>query len=103
MARPLGAENRNKRMRAAISRVFAMHPDKEDALALKMIEKGIEGDVAAATWVRDTHDGKPPQAHTGDDDSPPIRMHHQIERVIVDSAQDTNSESVSAAVEPGEI
>lgn len=42
-------------------------------LADKLIDAGLGGDVQAIRDIRDTIDGKPAQAITGDDDADPIR------------------------------
>ena len=94
MARPLGAENKNKRFKAALVRFADSDPKRLDELAEKLWKTALEGDVSAMREVADRLDGKVPQAIVGDDDHAPVRL-EQIQRVIVDP-KDTDSEGVSA-------
>lgn len=55
------------------------------AIAAKLMEKALEGDMQAIKELADRTDGKVPQAIVGDDDSDPIKLVHRIERVIVDT------------------
>ncbi len=60
--------------------------EKQITLAAKQLMlKCLAGDVSALKELGDRLDGKAPQALTGgDDDDNPIKMTHQIERLIVD-------------------
>lgn len=53
------------------------------AIALKVVEKAVEGEKDSVQEIGNRLDGKPAQAIVGDADSP-LEMIHRIERVIVD-------------------
>ncbi len=69
--RPPKAE-RSKRISSALKRYYDASPQKLDALAEAMHNQAMAGDVSAFTAIRDTMDGKPPQAIVGDDEHPPV-------------------------------
>lgn len=83
MARPPGAENKNKRFKAALARYADADPKRLDELAEKLWTTALEGDVAAMREVADRLDGKVPQAIVGDDEAPPIQI-QRIELVAAD-------------------
>lgn len=65
MARPLGAENKDKPFREALRIELASRGTNLKALrkiAAAVIDKASEGDTSAAFQIRDTLDGKPMQA-----------------------------------------
>ena len=49
-------------------------PKKLERLADKIVEAGLAGDIQAMKEIGDRLDGKPKQAHVGDDDAPPIQV-----------------------------
>lgn len=53
------------------------------AIAAKLIDKALEGDMQAIKELADRTDGKVPQAIVGDDESDAISLVHRIERVVV--------------------
>ena len=94
-----------KRVRAAFMRLYDAHPDKLDELALAMHTRATSGEASAATLIRDTMDGKPPQAIVGDDDYAPVRV-EEIRNVIVDpkvADGRSDSEGVQPSTEPGSV
>lgn len=74
MARPLGAENKNKRFKAALARFADADPARLDDLAQKLWATAMSGDVAAMREVADRLDGKVPQAIVGDEEHPPVTV-----------------------------
>lgn len=70
--RPPGAENKNKRFRAALNRYADADPKRLDDLAEKLWATAMLGDTTAIREVADRLDGKVPQALVGDDDHPPV-------------------------------
>ena len=70
--RPLGAENKNKRFKAALTRYADADPKRLDELAEKLWASAMTGDVAAMREVADRLDGKVPQAIVGDEEHPPL-------------------------------
>lgn len=86
--RPSPGRKSDKLMRDAIS--VALHRTKEVdgetrkniyLVAAKLVDKAIEGDIAAIKEINDRMDGKSPVAIVGDDDKPLILQ--IIERRIV--------------------
>lgn len=70
MGAPLGNNNnkKNKSWSEAINRALLAEDGKKlRALAEKLIEKGMEGDVPALREIGDRMEGKPIQAITGPD------------------------------------
>ena len=59
--------------------------DKLRAVADKLVELAVSGDMQAIKEVADRIDGKVPQAVVGDDESDPLRMVTEIRRTIVRS------------------
>lgn len=53
-----------------------------ELLADALVEKGLDGDVAAIREIGDRLDGKATQPISGDEDAPPVFV--RFERVIVD-------------------
>ena len=62
MGRPIGAENKNKRFKAALIRYADANPEKLDELATKLWSTALLGDVQAMRELADRLDGKVPQA-----------------------------------------
>ena len=60
--RPIGAENKHKRFKAALFRYAEAHPKKLEALVEKMWEVALDGDISAIREIADRMDGKPVQA-----------------------------------------
>ncbi|MBX6392553.1 MAG: hypothetical protein IRY96_03695 [Burkholderiales bacterium] len=56
-------------------------------VASKLVDRAIDGDVAAIKEIGDRVDGRPPQAIVGDDTADPVRMITRIERVIVEAGK----------------
>ena len=84
MAAPLGNKNGEKKNRIVgdvLRRVAAQNPKKLRAACEALLDKAVDGDIAAFTQFRDTLDGKPAQMIIGDDENPLIVK--TIERVIV--------------------
>ena len=64
-------------------------------IARNLIVLAESGDLPAIKEIADRLDGKPAQAIVGgDDDDNPIALVHRIERVLIDNANDSNSESI---------
>lgn len=89
MARPKGAQNKDKPFREALRMELAEAGDNHKALrrvARALIAKAAEGDVQAIKEIGDRLDGKPSQAveHMGEGGGPV--QFERIERVIVDPA-----------------
>ena len=61
---PKGNQNRrkDKLIEAALRRQLVQDPEKALKIADKMIELAMAGDTTAATYVRDSVDGKPHQS-----------------------------------------
>lgn len=59
-----GNQNRrkDKLIEAALRRELVQDPEKALKIAQKMIQLAIDGDTTAATYVRDSVDGKPHQS-----------------------------------------
>lgn len=57
--------------------------DKLRAVADKLVELAIGGDMQAIKEIGDRLDGKPAQAIVGDSDADPINLVTEIRRVIV--------------------
>lgn len=70
--RPPGAENKNKRFKAALNRYADANPKALDELAEKLWATAMTGDIPAIREVIDRLDGKVPQAVVGDEDGGPI-------------------------------
>lgn len=90
--RPAGSQNKDKPFRDALRMEAALADKGEETPALRgslrwiarqMLNKAGE-EVSAAFQIRDTLDGKPAQAITGDDELDPIRVVQEIRRSIVD-------------------
>lgn len=89
MARPLGAQNKDKPFREAlrmeIAALGADDPKGLRGLARKLLSTASGDDgLAAIKEVADRLDGKPAQAIENGDDGP-LELLHRIERVIVRS------------------
>lgn len=71
--RPFGSTTKKtKRLAAALGRLYEGSPERLDKIADAMSLKAEQGDPQAATWIRDTVDGKPAQVHVGDDEQDAI-------------------------------
>lgn len=78
MARPIGAQNKDKPYRDALRRAIARAndsdaPHKLDRIADAHLLKCSQGDISAMRELADRLDGKVPQAVVGDDEHAPIR------------------------------
>jgi hypothetical protein len=91
MANPTSrGQQRDKPFRDALRLEIAGAEDNPRSLrkiAAALLDKAVAGDVQAAIQVRDTLDGKPAQAITGDDELDPIRVIHEVRRLLVDPAK----------------
>ena len=69
---PEGNHNatKNKPWTAAINRALAQNPDKLRALADKLIDKAIEGDLPSMKEIGDRIEGKPVTTIAGDPENP---------------------------------
>lgn len=94
MARPLGAQNKDKPFRDAIRMEAALAEQGQDTPAnpgsLRYIARQLliraSTETAAAREIGDRLDGKPAQAIIGgEEDDPALTVVHKIERVVVDS------------------
>lgn len=56
------------------------------AVAEALVNAAMAGDIHAIKEVADRLDGKVPQGVVGDDQYDPVRMVHEVRRVIVDAA-----------------
>lgn len=74
MARPLGAENKHKRFKAALIRFADADPKRLDELAEKLWAQAMSGDVSAMKEIADRMDGRVPQAIVGDEEHPPVTV-----------------------------
>jgi hypothetical protein len=77
MPRPLGAVNKHKPFRAALTRALDAagdNPKKLDRIALALIAQAETGDVTAIREIADRLDGKVAQAVIGDDEHEPVRL-----------------------------
>lgn len=79
------ADQKERMVRAALLRHIDAHPDKLEKFAGAMIDKASEGDVKAATWCRDTLDGRPVQQIEGPDGGP---LMVRILKVAADGTKD---------------
>lgn len=73
MAAPLGNKNGEKKNRIVgdvLRRVAAQNPKKLRAACEALLDKAVDGDIAAFTQFRDTLDGKPNQSISGPDEGP---------------------------------
>jgi hypothetical protein len=69
------------------------------AIARKLVDIALEGEMQAIKEVADRLDGKPAQAIVGgDEDDNPLRHVHKIERLIVDLAN-SDGEGVQPSTE----
>ena len=58
-----------------------------ETLVLTQVHLAIAGDTQSIRDIADRIDGKPAQALVGgEEDDPAIKLHHRIERLIVDPA-----------------
>lgn len=76
---------KEKRVRAALLRHLDANPDKLEKFAAAMVDKASEGDTPAATWCRDTLDGRPVQQIEGADGGPLVV---RILKVAADGTKD---------------
>ena len=67
MGRPIGSVNRQKPFNDALRIALRGDPLRLRRIAEKLAEKAEEGDLSAIRELADRLDGKPLQAHTGDD------------------------------------
>lgn len=63
--RPIGAQNKDKRFRAALVRQFEKHPELLDQMAERLCATAVSGDMGAIREVADRMDGKVPQTLEG--------------------------------------
>ncbi len=74
MGRPPGAEQKGRRIKAALLRYADAHPDKLDELATKLWGLALRGDVMAMKELADRIDGKVPQGHGQDEELGAIQL-----------------------------
>src|SRR3954451_3710853 len=67
MGRPIGSVNREKPFNDALRIALRGDPLRLRRIAEKLAEKAEEGDLAAIRELADRLDGKPSQAHKGED------------------------------------
>ena len=85
-------QRKDKLFRKAMVMELNIRDAGEDMKTLRLIASGVlndalAGDKDARNMVADRIDGKPAQALVGgDEDDPAIKLHHKIERLIVDPA-----------------
>ena len=88
MARPIGAQNKDKPFRDALRMELADAGENHKKLrqiAASLIASAAEGKIDAIKEIADRMDGKPAQAHIGgDEDDPPIKTVTKIELVSGD-------------------
>lgn len=87
---PAGGSKPDKLMRDAL-RVAVMREDPVSGkkiaskIAEKLVDKALEGDIAAIREINDRIDGKSVQPIAGSDEDSPIHLITEIRRVIVQS------------------
>jgi len=82
-------------VRIAVNREAEDGRKKLMLLADKLYDCAMAGEGWAMQQIADRLDGKPAQAIIGgDEDDPAVVLVHRIERVIIDPAKPTDSESV---------
>lgn len=89
MSAPLGNKNatKNRPWAEAVNRaLLANDGQKLRALADKLIDRALEGDVSALKEIGDRVDGKPAQMLIGDADNPLVFQ--EVVRAIVDPKKD---------------
>jgi hypothetical protein len=74
VGRPPGAENKNKRFKAALVRYVDRNPDCLDRIVGKLMKQAEEGEISAMREMIDRLDGRPPQAIVGDDEHPALTV-----------------------------
>ena len=67
MGRPIGSTNREKPFNDALRLALRGDPRRLRRIAEKLAEKAEDGDLGAIRELADRLDGRPPQAHTGED------------------------------------
>lgn len=89
MSAPLGNKNatKNRPWADAVNRaLLANDGQKLRALADKLIDRALEGDVSALKEIGDRVDGKPAQMLIGDADNPLVFQ--EVVRAIVDPKEE---------------
>jgi len=95
------------RIRAAFVRMFDADPAKLDQMAEAQWQKACQGDTAAATFVRDTIDGRPLQRSDVGDARPLLIVSHVIRAsptpatVMIEHTGDAAAADADAAAEDG--
>lgn len=79
---------KNKKAFAEMLRVSLAAPYDENGnklrgIAEKLVQTALDGEEWAIKEIADRIDGKVSQAIVGDEDGPPVQMHHEIIRRIV--------------------
>ena len=93
------------RIRAAFVRMFDADPAKLDQMAEAQWQKACEGDTAAATFIRDTIDGRPLQRSDVGDARPLLIVSHVIRAsptaatVMIEHTGDAAAADADAAAE----
>ncbi len=72
--RPVGAEQKGRRIKAALLRYADAHPDKLDEFAAKLWTTALRCDVQAMRELADRIDGKVPQGHGQDEELGGIQL-----------------------------
>jgi hypothetical protein len=83
MGRPIGSKNRELPFNSALRLALRGDPLRLRRIAEKLAEKAEEGDLAAIRELADRLDGKPPQAHTGEDDGDLVVVIRQISDITM--------------------
>src|SRR6186997_2023554 len=82
MGRPIGSVNREKPFADALRIALRGDPLRLRRIAEKLAEKAEEGDLAAIRELADRRDGKPLQAHKGEDVGDLVVVIRQIVDVV---------------------
>ena len=82
MGRPVGSRNRDLPFNSALRLALRGDPLRLRRIAEKLAEKAEEGDLAAIRELADRLDGKPPQAHKGEDGGDLVVVIRQIIDVV---------------------
>jgi hypothetical protein len=82
MGRPVGSKNRELPFNSALRLALRGDPLRLRRIADKLAEKAEDGDLGAIREVADRLDGKPLQAHTGEDGGDITVVIRQITDVV---------------------
>ena len=82
MGRPIGSVNREKPFNDALRIALRGDPLRLRRIAEKLAEKAEDGDLAAIRELADRLDGKPAQAHKGEDGGDLVVVIRQIIDIV---------------------